>query len=75
MDPLNQCCRIGLCKIVTFDVASRSEQELRKEVTEFRDRNVVLLAIVLLVVVLFKVRDFSLVWCFRRRLFLTGETL
>ncbi len=52
-------------KVVTLDVASMSEHELRKELIELRKRNATLLAVLRLVVVLLKVCEVSLV---RRRL-------
>ena len=56
--------RLAPSEVVTFDVASMSEQELRKEVAQLRKRNATLLAILRLVVVLLKVCEVSLV---RRR--------
>lgn len=51
-------------KVVTLDIASMSEHELRKEVIRLRERNAMLLAVLRLVVVLLKVCEVSLV---RRR--------
>jgi len=57
--------RLAPSDVLTFDVASMSEQELRKEVTQLRERNARLQAILRLIVVLLKVCDVSMV---RRRL-------
>ena len=57
--------RLAPSEVLTFDVASMSEQELRKEVTQLRERNARLQAILRLIVVLLKVCDVSMV---RRRL-------
>ena len=56
--------RLAPSEVLTFDVASMSEQELRKEVTQLRERNARLQAILRLIVVLLKVCDVSMV---RRR--------
>jgi putative transposase len=57
--------RLAPSEVLTFDIASMSEQELRKEVTLLRERNARLQAILRLIVVLLKVFDVSMV---RRRL-------
>ncbi len=57
--------RIAPPVVITLDVASMSEQELRKEVAQLRERNARLQAILRLIVVLLKVCEVSLV---RRRL-------
>ncbi len=57
--------RLAPSEVLTFDVASMSEQELRKEVTQLRERNARIQAILRLIVVLLKVCDVSMV---RRRL-------
>ncbi len=51
-------------EVVTLDIASMSEHELRREVIQLRKRNTTLLAVLRLVVVLLKVCEISLV---RRR--------
>ncbi len=57
--------RLAPSEVVTFDVASMSEQELRNEVVQLRERNARLQAILRLIVVLLKVCDVSMV---RRRI-------
>ena len=57
--------RLPPSEVLTFDVASMSEQELRKDVVQLRERNARLQAILRLIVVLLKVCEVSLV---RRRL-------
>jgi transposase InsO family protein len=52
--------RLGSPKVITLDVASMSEDELRREVLQLRERNARLLAILRLVVVLLKVCEVSL---------------
>ena len=52
--------RLSLPKVVTLDVASMSDDELRREVIELREHNATLLAVLRLVVVLLKVCEVSL---------------
>jgi putative transposase len=52
--------RLASPKVITLDVASMSQDDLRREVLELRDRNARLLAILRLVVVLLKVFEISL---------------
>lgn len=52
--------RLASPKVITHDVASMSEDELRREVLKLRERNARLLAILRLVVVLLKVCEVSL---------------
>jgi hypothetical protein len=52
--------RLASPKVISLDVASMSEEKLRKEVIELRERNARLLAILRLVVVLLNVCELSL---------------
>ena len=52
--------RLASPKVITLDIASMSEDELRREVLQLRERNARLFAILRLVVVLLKVCEVSL---------------